>query len=64
MNLFGSQPKVETPVKATIPDDQDPAVIAARRRPYEEAAAASGRASTILSSALAPYGSTKLGTMK
>lgn len=58
-NIFGGgdstpQPKPVTP----MPDDQDPSVLAARKRQYEMASTRSGRASTILSDA---YSNDKLG---
>lgn len=60
-DLFGS-PKVPKPPDPTpIPDLFDPAVLAARRRTLENAAARSGRASTNLANQ-DQYGGTKLGT--
>lgn len=55
--LFGGAPSV--PPKTPIPDEQDPAVIAAKRRQYEIAQGRSGRASTFLSD---DYSKTKLGS--
>lgn len=51
-----SRPKPE-PV-APMPDDNDPAVVAARRREIEEARQRGGRASTMLSDS---YSSRNLG---
>lgn len=56
-------PKPQKP-RADMPSEDDPNVIAARRRPYEAAQASSGRASTILSDALAPYSNDKLGRIR
>jgi hypothetical protein len=53
MAALFSTPKVATPVvkpPATMPDTDDPAVLAAKRRATAEAAGRGGRASTILTS--------------
>jgi hypothetical protein len=56
--LFGKKPKVETPSR--MPDPQDPAVLAEKRRQMEEMRQRGGRDSTIMSDNL--IGSTgKLG---
>jgi hypothetical protein len=56
-------PKVQKP-RTEMPSEDDPAVIAARRRPYEALQSQSGRASTILSDALQPYSNDKLGKIR
>ncbi|GJD92924.1 hypothetical protein [Methylobacterium iners] len=60
-SLFGggsrNRAPAVTPV-ATMPDEQNPAVLAARRRSMAEAASRGGRASTILT---APESGTPLG---
>ena len=61
--MGGLMPKPQKP-RTPMPDEESPEVIAARRRPYEAAQAASGRASTILSDALAPYSNDKLGKIR
>jgi len=54
------KPKVEPPKVTRMPDEQDPAVLAERRRKEGEMRARGGRDSTIMSDAL--IGSTgKLG---
>lgn len=49
-SLFSGPPKPPPPpAPVPIPDTMDPAVLAARQRIVNEAAARSGRASTLLS---------------
>jgi hypothetical protein len=65
--LFGggpSAPKLPPPPPVVpIPDLEDPAILAAKRKIQTEAAARSGRASTLLSGGTDDYSSTKLGTL-
>jgi hypothetical protein len=46
-----------------MPDLQDPAILAAQKKTLQDAAARSGRASTLLSGGTDDYSSTKLGTL-
>ena len=48
--LFGKKPKVEPPSR--MPDEQDPALIEARRKRLAEQRGRGGRESTILSEGL------------
>lgn len=54
--LFGGPPK--PPPVTRMPDENDPAVLAARRKQYEMASERAGRASTFLADA---YQNDKLG---
>lgn len=58
--LFGGSKPTQTAPKppAPMPDDQSPAVLAAKRKKLAEMASSSGRASTILT---APPGGSPLG---
>lgn len=62
--MFGGGPKVSSPPPPPpplpMPDINDPAVLAAKRRRLESAQAGSGRASTMLTGE--DYGGDKLGT--
>lgn len=58
-SLFGGdEAKVTAPPSTPMADEEDPSVLAARKRRYEMASSRSGRASTILSDS---YGNDKLG---
>lgn len=63
--LFGGSTPTLPPPPAPIPmpDLQDPAILAAQKKTLQDAAARSGRASTLLSGGTDDYSSTKLGTL-
>jgi hypothetical protein len=56
--LFGDANPAPAPARTVMPDEQDPSVLAARKRQYEIATQRSGRAATILSDA---FGKDRLG---
>jgi hypothetical protein len=60
--LFSGPPTPPVaPAPTPMPDLQDPAVLAAQQQVISQAAARSGRASTVLSGAGGTYSNDKLG---